>query len=58
MTENVLEEGQGAQAEYVGNEDACVPKTQAKNKVARCIIFAISKHILSAHCGLYNPQKI
>lgn len=58
MTEKVSEEGQGAQTEYVGKEDAYVPKTQTKNKVARWIIFVISKHILSAHCGLYNPQKI
>ena len=58
MTENVLEEYQGPQTEYVGNDDAYVPKTLTEDKAARWKIFVISKHILSAHCGLDDPQKI
>lgn len=57
MTENVLEEDQGAQIEYIGNDDAYVPKTLTKDKAARWNIFVISKHILSAHCGLLQPTE-
>ena len=43
---------------YFGNDDGYVPKTLTKDTAARWNIFTISKHILSAHCGLYNSQKI